>query len=117
MILVAKHVLRCDLEDDYSGTVHAGHVLDDPVEFDGGTATVDSEDDAQAVARRHMHLHYDGVADDGDDLPFDPSSMTVSELRRRLEESDLSTGEVAALREAEQDGKNRETALDVIGGY
>lgn len=108
--------MRCDLGDEYSGLVHAGHVLNDPLEFEGGTATVENGDIAQAIARRHTHVHYDGELNESV-APFDPSSMTVSDLRERLEADSLSEKEIASLKKAEKEGKDRETALDVISGY
>lgn len=45
---------------------------------------------------------------------IDPSSLTVSELEDRLEEGDFSEETLLALHKAEQQGKDRTTALNAI---
>lgn len=54
--------------------------------------------------------------DKADGPPFDPSELTVAELKGRLEEAGLSSEERLRLIEAESEGKNRTTAIDVIKG-
>lgn len=44
--------------------------------------------------------------------PFDPSEHTIKELRTKVD--DLSDSQREALVEAEQDGKDRETAIQVL---
>ena len=46
--------------------------------------------------------------------PFDPATVTVDDLKERLDENDYSADELDALAAAEEAGKDRETALDAI---
>jgi hypothetical protein len=46
--------------------------------------------------------------------PIDPADHTVDELEAALDESDYSSAELDALETAEEQGKNRTTALDEI---
>jgi hypothetical protein len=52
--------------------------------------------------------------DKADRLPFDPSALTVTELRARVAGAELSSEERLALIEEEHDGKDRTTAIDVL---
>lgn len=57
----------------------------------------------------------DGGAEDSTDAeaPFDPSEFTVAELRDQLT-GDESDAEREALADAERDGKNRSSAIDIL---
>ncbi|WP_135830642.1 hypothetical protein [Halorussus halobius] len=68
------------------------------------------------------------VVDDGDDVreedgppddlpPFDPSEYTVDDLESELDSEDYGGSELHALAAAEEDGKNRETALEAIKAH
>lgn len=112
---VAKHVLRCDLGDDYSGTVHAGHVLDKPLEFSNGTATVDNEEDARAIARRHIHLHYDGPANrDGFDAEAFVDRVPMSDVIEDIKSGVVLDFRLDEIAEAEAAGRDRQGVHDAI---
>lgn len=58
-------------------------------------------------------------AEDGDDseavdAPLNPSEYTVADLEDELEGGDYSADDLDAIESAEQDGKDRETALEAI---
>lgn len=124
MILVVEHVLRCDIGDDYDGAVHAGHVLDEPVEFEAGTATVNNEADARAIVRRHTHVHYDGTtestSDDSgskidEDTPLEHAlpHLTVDEIEAEIERGRFD-GRLDAVEQAEREGKARKGVFEAI---
>ena len=54
--------------------------------------------------------------DKADGLPFDPSELTVAQLKEKVavEEIELSEEERHALIEEESEGKNRSTAIKVL---
>ena len=102
--------------------------VDDDGTFDvgGHGAWVSRFADAHDVDREDI-LVDDSTTDQGDedsetsafeevDPPFDPGEYTVDELDAHLKEiaDDLGEKEAAALYEAEEDGKDRDTALDTI---
>lgn len=121
---MAGYLLRHDLDDD--PVLHAGYVLDEPLEFADGEAVVDDEEDARDLARRHTHVEYDGPvqvspetesqpseASEEATLPFDPGELTLDELEGALQNvTDIATLE--AIRDAEDDGEGRKGALEVI---
>lgn len=136
-----RYAIRCDLGDDYNGTVYAGQVVNEPLEFEGGLAEVevDDEETARKLATLHTHLEFagpvdadvdedvseedvseedvsegDGSGEDATESPFDPAEHTIDELEDQLADGDYTTAEVDALAAAERDGKDREGALDAI---
>lgn len=111
-----------DLDED--PTVYDGQVLDEPLEFEGGEAVVATEDIARELARRHTHVERVGPVP-GDEAsaepavespPFDPMDKTVDELEAALDDEDYDWNDAAlrGLLEAEEDGENRDTALEAI---
>ena len=70
---------------------------------DAGDADVATEDESTS-----------GESEEGVGPPFDPAEHTVDELESKLEDGDYGGSELHALAAAEEDGKNRETALDAI---
>lgn len=119
-----EHRLEHDLDED--PVLRSGDVLDDPLQFVDGAATVDDQATAESIDTRHLHIEYVGPVDaddeDADDEPaietppFDPADKTVDELEAALEDDDYDWNAAAlrGLREAEVDGKARDTALDAI---
>ena len=90
---------------------------------DDGDLVVDDERVA-AAAKRTLAEAYDVsytddgqvVLNDGDavDPPFDPSDLSVAELKDRLAGRSFTDGELAALVDAEERGDGRTTALNAL---
>lgn len=124
---MSGHRVRHDLDED--PTVHDSEWLDEPLVFEDGTATVEDEETARNLARRHTHLAYDGrVYEETDSdtdswaegeetvreaVSFDPDEHTVDEIRDLAEDVD-NDDELAAIAELERDGQNRTTAVEAI---
>lgn len=89
---------------------------------DDGYARVEDDDAASLLATLDPNVDVVSQPPEGDDEPavesppVDPSDLTVDELEAALEDDDYDWNQPAlhGLREAEVDGKNRETALDTI---
>jgi hypothetical protein len=66
--------------------------------------------------RRLERVPLEASADDANP-PLDPAAYTIDELQADLAGSDYSNAELAALRSAEQDGKDRTGAKDAIDDH
>lgn len=87
----------------------------------GETVDVD-EDTASRLAENYNYERVEGdESEDGEsedvEPPFDPTEYTVDELDSRLADNDYTDDELAALRDAEESGEGRTSALDVIGEH
>lgn len=117
---MAPHRVTHDLEED--PVVYDNQVLDEPLEFEDGEATLESEDAARNLARRHTHVEYGGRvyaetdSEDGTaEPPIDPAEQNLDELEEALKEGDFTDEELDAIRAAEEaDDSPRSGATDLI---
>lgn len=79
----------------------------------------------ESIAGGHREfVHVEETSEDSDDsedpddesvsAPFDPSESTVDELEEKMANEEYSDAEHAALVEAEENGKNRDSAVEVL---
>jgi len=123
-----SHKITTDLGDDFSGTVQAGQILGEPLEFEDGEAVVEEEEDARELSLLHKHLEYagqfaeeDGASDDEDaeyeDEEFDAEAFVdrtpVADVVDDIEsgEYDDHLDEILA---AEQENRDRKTVQDAV---
>jgi hypothetical protein len=120
------HKLVCDLADDYSGTVQAGQVLGEPLEFDGGEAVVEDEDDARELALLHKHVEYAGETVEASDETgeqtepdeeFDAEAFVdrtpVSDVVDDIESGEYDD-HLDEILEAEQENRDRKSVQDAV---
>jgi hypothetical protein len=108
-------------------TADGGHYRVGGVGFDPGDTREVDDDLAEYLAD---HPDFDMVGDaGGDDVgsgtetdetaggvepPFDPTEHTIDELEEELDTSEYGGSELHAVAAAEEDGKNRDGALEAI---
>lgn len=122
------HKLVCDLADDYSGTIQAGQVLGEPLEFDDGEAVVEDEEAARELALLHKHIEYAGHVEETSE-ETDENEQTESEEEFDAEEfvdrtpvsdvvDNIESGEyddhLDEILEAEQENRDRKSVQDAV---
>ena len=91
------------------------------------TEEIDSDQDADEIGEALLETGYfqradeatdENTADDGPrevKPPFDPTGITVDEIRQRLADEDFTDAQMVALADLERvDGDNRNTAIDLL---
>jgi len=123
-----SHKIATDLGDDFSGTVQAGQILGEPLEFEDGEAVVEEEEDARELALLHKHLEYAGrvtgedTASNGKDAENVDEEFDAEAFVDRTPVSDvvddIETGEyddrLDEILKAEQDGHDRKTVQEAV---
>jgi len=114
------HELRTTHDDEFSGTLALGFAPDGELSFEDGVATVSERTVAEDIDNRYANIEFGGDGDDttdassDDELPFDPSPLTLDEFEDELVERDLSDAQLDQLRETEANGEDRAGAHDLI---
>lgn len=105
--------LYCDFDD--TRDVACG--LAEPLHFEDGYADVDDEEEAARIVGRHQHIHYASaqsdatVRDADEELPVDPSELSVAELHDWAADTD-DLAALDAVIAAEYSGGNRSSAIE-----
>ncbi|EMA38467.1 hypothetical protein [Halococcus hamelinensis] len=92
------------------------------------TEEIDSDQDADEIGETLLETGYFQRADEGTDAntvddgapdevepPFDPTGMTVAEIRERLTDEDYTDAQLVAMADVErEDGDDRDGAIDLL---
>lgn len=116
---ITEHVVK--LRDDASGWRKVDGPRLDP---DDPFLTGLDEQEAENLVRANWALQRSSVEEaqafygsETTEPPFNPGEKTVDELEAELEDGDYGSSELTELAAAEEEGKNRETAIEAIEAH
>jgi len=112
------HHLRLTRPESYSGTLTFAFAPGGELTFEDGVATVSPDTDVELVCDRYPHLEplrEDDPDPTAADPPLDPGEYSVRDLRETVSDGDFSDADLRAIHDAERNGEERTTALDILG--